>query len=105
MKKRLRKKRRVGEFQELGFDLSFCLSEHLDRTSLDIFCDRFLANAIEARGLLCGGGGGQKWDLFVTRARGSASDHDREAVARWLRENPHMRDVQVGPLVDSWHPP
>lgn len=104
IRKRLRKKRHIGEFQELGFDLSFRLSEHLGQVALDDFCDQFLANAIEARGLLCGGGGGQRWDLFVTRARSSVSDQDREAVAGWLSESPYVNDVQVGPLIDAWYP-
>ncbi|HEY2932919.1 MAG TPA: 50S ribosome-binding protein YggL [Acidobacteriota bacterium] len=67
MKKRLRKKLHRGEFCEFGFEVRFQLSEGLDDARLEQFWDIFIGEAIEARGLMCGGGCGRVWDVFVSR--------------------------------------
>jgi uncharacterized protein YggL (DUF469 family) len=104
MKKRLRKKMRLAEFREFGFEVSFQLPDDLDQADLYRFFDSFITEAIEGRGLMCGGGCGQVWDVFVTRhGRGSANEEDRHGVAAWLQQYPHVTDVQVGPLTDAWH--
>ena len=83
MKKRLRKKKRVGEFQEFGFEAGFRFSNGLDTKTRNNLIDRFIEKAIEDNGLQFGGdGGGSEWNGFVTlaKARGSTSNHLREAV-------------------------
>lgn len=103
MKKRLRKKLHVAEFREFGFEVSFRLPDDLDEAGLDRFFDSFIAEAIEGHGLMCGGGCGQVWDVFVTRhGRRSATDEDRHGVAAWLQQHPDVTDVQIGPLIDAW---
>jgi uncharacterized protein YggL (DUF469 family) len=54
MRKRLRKKKHVGEFQELGVELEMTLRAGVD---FDEFLDAFLCDAVEANGLAFGGGG------------------------------------------------
>lgn len=104
MKKRLRKKRRVGEFREFGFELKFRLSDGLDEAGLDGFWDEFIGEAIEAQGLMCGGGCGRVWDVFIARpGRHSATEDDRREVRAWLDRHPHVAEVYAGPLVDSSH--
>ena len=104
MKKRLRKKLRLAEFRELGFDVSFSLSGHRIEGEIDQFFDSFIVDVIEARGLLCGGGGHRNWSFFVARpSRQSASEDDREYILSSMRGYPNVVEVQVGPLVDAWH--
>jgi len=104
MHKRLRKKLRLGEFRQFGFELTFALPPTATVPELDQFWDRFILGFIEARGLMCGGACGRAWSVFVTpERRRSATEHDRAAARDWLADQPDVRDVSVGPLVDAWH--
>ena len=103
MKKRLRKKLRLAEFRQFGFEVSFSLSGHHTEAEIDQFLDSFILDVIEPRGLLCGGGGNQNWSFFVhPDSRQSASEDDREYILRPLRDYSAVSDPQVGPLVDAW---
>ena len=104
MKKRLRKKLRLGEFQELGFEVRFRVSEVVPDAGLDEFWDRFIGGAIEANRLVCGGGCGREWDVVVSpEGRGSATEEHRALVGKWLRDNGDVEAIQIGELVDVWH--
>jgi uncharacterized protein YggL (DUF469 family) len=104
MKKRLRKKLRLAEFRELGFEVRFLLPDDLDETDLEHFWDAFITDAIEREGLVCGGGCGRAWDIVVARHhRGSATEADRANIYQWLARYGAVRDVTIGPLVDMWH--
>ena len=100
MRKRLRKKLRLREFQEMGFSVKFDFNIPGD----DEFFLNFwvsLVGVVEANHLLMGGGLN---DFFVcTDSRRSATETDREALATWLRQQPELSAVAVGPLVDVWH--
>jgi len=106
MKKRLRKKLHVGEFQELGCEVRFQVVDNLSQDAFDAVMDAFISQAIEAHGLLCGGGGkNPEWSVFVTReGRGSLTEEHRQAVERWLASRAEVNTVQIGPLVDAWYP-
>ena len=104
MRKRLRKKKHLGEFQELGFELSFDYVVS-DVEEEDALLDAFLLEAVEAHGLLFGGGGGHgSWSGFAAAgAKGaSATEADREAVRAWLEGRPEVRAARIGPLRDAW---
>jgi uncharacterized protein YggL (DUF469 family) len=105
MRKRLRKKLRVGEFIELGFTARYRVKNGLSLAALDSLLDRFILEAIEANDLYCGGGGGPAgWDFLVcANGRKSATDADRQRVRRWLEEQPDISVVFVGRLLDAWH--
>jgi uncharacterized protein YggL (DUF469 family) len=93
VKKRLRKKKHLGEFKELGFE------------EREAFVDR-LIDIVEARSLAFGGGAGRddKLDGFVTRAgRGSATEEDRAALAAFLDRAAEIARHEVGALRDAWH--
>ena len=47
MKRRLRKKKRIGEFQELGFEVLADLRDGLSPIEFDAFLDRWIS-AVEA---------------------------------------------------------
>jgi len=106
VKKRLRKKLHVDEFQELGFEVCFHVADNLSHDAFDAVVDAFISQAIEAHGLLCGGGGkNPAWNVFVTReGRGSVTEAHRQATERWLAARPEVNAVQIGPLVDAWYP-
>jgi uncharacterized protein YggL (DUF469 family) len=90
VRKRLRKKLHVGEFQELGFEVRFQVADNLSYDAFDTVVDAFISQAIEAHGLLCGGGGtNPEWSVFVTRVgRGSATEGHRQAIETWLVARP-----------------
>jgi uncharacterized protein YggL (DUF469 family) len=105
MKKRIRKKKRVGEFQELGFMLAFRFQKDISVTERNALLDRFVEEAIEPNGLVFGGGGLDEWEGFVRsdKPRGSATEDHRKAVEKWLVQEPLVLSYNVGPLMDAWH--
>ncbi|MCL2340567.1 MAG: YggL family protein [Proteobacteria bacterium] len=107
MKKRLRKKLHRGEFRELGFEVRFRCTDDISDKAFDATIDAFILQAIEACGLVCGGGGQKpSWCVFVAlNRRGSVTEEHRVAVQRWLATQPSVTEFQAGPLVDVWYPP
>jgi uncharacterized protein YggL (DUF469 family) len=105
MRRRLRKKLRVGEFTQLGFTVKYRPAQCLETVALESLLDRFILQAVEANDLHCGGGGGPaEWDFFVcANGRRSSTDADREQVRRWLESQPDVTHAFVGQLVDAWH--
>ena len=105
MRKRLRKKLRLGEFQELGFEIRFVLRDEVFAQAHDQFLDEFIEDAIEANTLLVGGCGGNPADGFVVAMgnRESATIEQREAVLAWLSADDRVIESDAGPLVDAWH--
>lgn len=104
MKKRLRKKLRLGEFRQFGFEVAFSLPEDLGDEGVDAFCEAFIGEAIETPGLMCGGGCGRVWDVFVVRSgRASTAEEDRRNVRAWLERHPLVSGIRIGPRVDAWH--
>lgn len=105
MKKRLRKKKRIGEFQEFGFKAGFRFSNELDAKTRNDLIDRFIEKAIEDNGLQFGGGGYFEWNGFVTlnKAKGSTSSIHLEAVKQWFVQEPEISEYYVSPLIDAWY--
>lgn len=98
--RRLRKKPRVGGFQELGFEVSFELSSGLAEHELMRFWDALISDAIERNGLAYGG----STSGFVTSwGRGSTTETHRESVGAWLESRTEVLAVDIGPLMDAWH--
>lgn len=105
MNRRQRKKKRIGEFQEMGFEVSYELSIRRRPSQIDAFLDSFVKSAIEANDLAVGGGGHSEMSFFVTSAkrRGGASELQRAAVKAWLSSQDDVLTFQVGPLRDAWY--
>lgn len=102
MKRRLRKKLRLREFQQMGFATDFTLSLASTSTAESTFW-RKLIEFVEAEGLEIGG---SLSSFYVVRTgRGTATDTDRENLATWLRQQPEVTIVNVWPLDDAWHGP
>ena len=99
-KRRLRKKLRIDEFQEFGFQVDFKLSEDLTIARSNEFWDALIAH-IEANNLLYAG----NESAFVYRdGVGSAGETDRETLHSWLSSRPEASSVLIGPLVDANYP-
>lgn len=107
LNRRQRKKLRLGEFQELGFEITGVCPEPLPEDAADRFLDG-LFEFVEARRLCAGGGFGagseSRFSMFVCAiGRGSATEEDRQAIEAWLKSQPCIRNVCAGPLRDAWH--
>ena len=103
MKKRLRKKLRVGEFREDCFEITFRIDPSITLRDVDELTDNFIA-MIEHAGLQFGGGGNYEWSGVVQGPwRGTVTSEDQKAVLEWLRQHNKIVDVLVGPLKDAWH--
>ncbi len=101
--KRLRKKLRIDEFQELGFNLSVSLKDDLDAESLEAFVDEFIFEAIENNGLVFGGGFNKDLSGFAAlEKRGSVTVSHVAKVKSWLDSQPCVTNIRFGELVDAW---
>ena len=99
---RIRKKLRVDEFQELGFDVAWKLQDDITGEELDTFINKFFAEAIQPNGLGFGGEGDTLWHgLICTQALGSCTEEHRSAVEKWLTDN-GATSVAVSALYDVW---
>ena len=104
MRRRLRKKLRVGEATELGFEVRAELSPGLDDAGFDGFLDRWI-DAVETLGLAFGGGGRPSdFGGFVTQpGRQRATEAARSAMDMFLEGDSAVVRHHVGALVDAWH--
>lgn len=99
---RLRKKLRVDEFKELGFDVAWRLKDDITSDELDSFIDKFFSEVIQTNGLGFGGEGDTLWHgLICTQKLGTCTDEQRSAVESWLTDN-GATQVVVSPLYDVW---
>ena len=104
VRKRLRKKQRLGEFQEFGFRVRIVTASGLTKAERDwLLLDGWVLGFVEASGLLFGGGGLRDWDGYVTSAarRGSAGQ-SRPASGRQRRAVP--TDSSRGPRCGQARP-
>ncbi|MEW6998708.1 YggL family protein [Colwelliaceae bacterium BS250] len=100
--RRIRKKMRVDEFQELGFDAAWQFAEGTTDTEIDTFMDKFFVEAIEAQGLGFGGEGDLIWHgLICTQKLGKCTDENRKVVEKWLNDA-GAKSVVVSELYDVW---
>ncbi|KGJ89056.1 YggL family protein [Colwellia psychrerythraea] len=100
--RRIRKKLRVDEFQELGFDVAWKLQDGINGEELDAFISKFFAEAIQPNELGFGGEGDTLWHgLICTQALGSCTEEHRVAVEKWLTGN-GATSVAVSDLYDVW---
>jgi len=100
--RRIRKKLRVDEFQEFGFDVAWQLAEGINGEELDAFIDKFFSEAIQPNKLSFGGEGDTLWHgLVCTQKLGSCTEEHRTNVEKWLTDN-GATSVALSPLYDIW---
>lgn len=99
---RLRKKLRVDEFQELGFDINWTFNSDISESEIDTIVDKFISDVIEARELGFHGGGHLQWEgIIATQRLGKCSQDDRAAVSEFWQTQ-KVSQVNVGELYDIW---
>ena len=109
MRRRLRKKKHVGEFRQMGFSVECRLRPGLSPQEFDQFTDEFIQHAVEAHGLLFGGGGSPEhgWDGTLSRddRYDSTTEADKAAVEDWLQGHPEVLSYRLSGFWDLWHGP
>ncbi|MDY6987091.1 MAG: 50S ribosome-binding protein YggL [Thermodesulfobacteriota bacterium] len=102
MKKRLRKKKHLGEFAEWGRQI---VIKRNRENQFDEFLDAFIEEAIEATGCYCGGGGKEdNLDVIVELGRYASNPEAKMAkITAWLDARPDVHDYKIGDLFDIWH--
>lgn len=105
LKRRLRKKFHIGEFQELGFEVTIKFNLNFTETDFDRFWQKFIGK-IEEDKLECGGGGNHKvWQVFVTSSKKyqSPTNEQRVNIINYLESHPDIAKCEVGDFKDAWY--
>ncbi|WP_159565945.1 YggL family protein [Budvicia diplopodorum] len=98
--RRLRKKMRLDEFQEIGFMVSWEFPEGTTVEKVDAAIDRFISEVFEAHDLSFEGGGYLQWDGLVCLQKiGKCTEEHRAVVSKWLESN-GMNNVKSSELMD-----
>jgi uncharacterized protein YggL (DUF469 family) len=95
---------RVGEFQELVFEMRIQFRQPMDDASLEVFFDAFI-DLVESRHLaVCGGNDLMKMDGVISAwGRGSPTETDRQALLEWLRLRSEVASAEAGDFIDGWY--
>jgi len=103
MKKRLRKKKHVGEFAVYGREIIIKLNRNDDS---DEFFDAFIVEAIEGNGCYCfGGGTPNRYGMFVTLGRRCENpDAKMKAIIAWIEAQPDVESWTVSEEYDAFYP-
>lgn len=111
MNKRLRRKLRRDEFQEMGFTLEVEIGDDLDEPECCRWLDDFI-EMIEAAGLCVGGGCREgKHSYFVASGSEVPRRHQghtvtpaqQEVVRSWLTQDKRVTQFRIADLVDAWY--
>ncbi len=101
-KARLRKKLRVDEFQELGFDIAWQLPSDFTNHQVDVFLENFFQEVILPQELGFGGEGDTLWHgLVCTQVLGKCTDEQRKIAQEWLLANGAI-SAKTSDLYDIW---
>lgn len=105
MKKRLRKKYHLHEYQELCFDINFKYKGITLSPEGDLFWDEFILECIEGNGLNCCGGMADDGWAFTAHSvdKSKSIENQREAVRSWLESRPDVEQVSCGDFKDAWY--
>ncbi|EKT59377.1 YggL family protein [Providencia sneebia] len=100
--RRLRKKMRIDEFQELGFIVKWSFAEGTPIEEVDRAVDDMIAEAIEPNGLAFEASGYMNWEgLVCLQQIGKCTEEHRAIVENWLKSK-GMKDIVVSELFDVW---
>jgi uncharacterized protein YggL (DUF469 family) len=92
------------DFRQLGFPVSFLVSTDAEDSSIGPVLEAFRHEVLAPNSLECGGGCDRnRFQGFVTRWEGSASERDRREVSSWFRLRPEIIEYDVGKLVEAWY--
>jgi len=94
--KRIRKKKRLGEFRVFGFSLDV----HCGPDPEGFIVDEILNIIIPKRMYCAGGGDGEKYSFFIENLK---SDQDKEYVIAEAKKIEGVSKVIAYDTVDVWH--
>lgn len=101
VRRRLRKKKHLGEFREFSVSVRIGLSPG---TNFYAFLDDWITNAVEANGLQFGGGGrADEIDGVVELGRIDVCRNNLAKIEHWLANHDSVKSFQIGELFDGWH--
>lgn len=102
MKKRLRKKRHIGEFAEWGVQLVVVRNR---KDGFDDFFDAFIKEAVELNGCCCCGIGMEEMlDVVVELGlRSGDLDSRRMSIIAWLDARDDVQSWKISPEFDIWY--
>ena len=105
MKKRLRKKLHLGEYQVLGFQLSAVYPARSDE-ELDVLTGQLL-DFLEEHEMSCSGTVGEvELDLFVVTGTVAVDgEAKRRELQEFVRALPGLEQVETGELIDAFYGP
>ena len=105
MKKRIRKKKCIGEFKELAFRLTAKYAK-LTPENADGILSQILEKGKEL-GLLCGGTfEADHFDFYIVTGRiNTRNGERRQEMADFVKALPGMESVEAGEFVDAWYSP
>ena len=101
MKKRMRKKKHVGEFTEWGRQI---LVYRNCSDNFDKFLDAFIEEAVEANDCRCGGGGSENMlDIVVELGLQERCEERLQRIISWLQSRTDVESWKIGEKFDLWH--
>ena len=107
MRKRLRKKKHVGEFRQFGCLLvCFCI-DSVTEDQFSLLQNRWLDEVCVKRGFerTFAAWVPEVLEMFVCRTRGSISAEDRSVVETWAASHPEIAEHIHVTSIDAYHDP
>jgi len=101
--RRQRKKLHLGEFRQIGFNISAKFKSGNDDAEFKRIYAEFIDHAIEKNGLLLMGcWEGETCECWAWPSGKSqiATEAQRRAVRDWLHSQPYFSEIEVGTLTD-----
>lgn len=105
MKKRLRKKKYLGEFQEMGFTVKYWYTPEMAWDEHNVILYAFF-EILEANDLCVGGGSNkERFSGYVTRytKNRTATEEHRQIVSEWFSKREDIAKSEVDDLTDAWY--
>jgi len=97
--RRIRKKKRLGEFTETGFLIYLYCGEDKE----GVIADAFISLIIKM-GIYCvGGGDHKKYSFFVDRTKKEISEHERLEIIENAKKIEGVNHVIALDLVNTWY--
>ena len=94
--RRIRKKKRLGEFREYGFILVVYGGPDPEGKIVDIVIDVLIKKKLSC----AGGGDPEKYSFFI---EGLKEESDKEWIFNEIKKIQEVKDVAVYKTVDMWH--
>ena len=102
--RRARERTSAPDFCQLGFPISFFVSPDVEHSSISLVLEDLRYEVLAPNSLECGGGCSRnRFQGFVIRWQGSASEEDRREISEWLGLRPEITDYDVGRLIQAWY--